>query len=230
MPESKFKEDMAAEKIMGEFLDEYFYPQVLKSGKTIERVCDKERQRKGIDVIVFSENHRFNIDEKAQLDYIGNPLPTFAFELLSHITENGKREKRIGWFINDSLETDFYFLIWVCAAKSITLKSKDDILKLETMLISKRVLRDFLAKSGFDGVTLSQKAEELDCCGACGPFGKEKNSRIYYYKTSSSDKNEGPINLVINKSVLKKAATHCYTIEKADGAFRINCIDNPKTS
>ncbi len=63
----------------------------------------------GIDVVLKNKTSQltYSVDEKAQLDYVNENLPTFAFELLYE--KDGIRKK--GWLFDDSKKTDFYALI-----------------------------------------------------------------------------------------------------------------------
>lgn len=55
-----------------------------KKGKEDARVHDEQGQRSGIDVEFTGADGRvYYVDEKAQLHYLNQNLPTFAFELLS---------------------------------------------------------------------------------------------------------------------------------------------------
>lgn len=49
----------------------------------------------------------FYVDEKAQLDYVNESLPTFAFELSYH--KNGYQKR--GWLFDISKKTHFYALV-----------------------------------------------------------------------------------------------------------------------
>ncbi|MGS0525781.1 hypothetical protein ACU8V7_11875 [Zobellia nedashkovskayae] len=78
---SNFKSDLEREQELCILLDRY-YKQYLKH-YTFERVSDMPKQLAGIDLIFIHKTNgkKFYIDEKAQLDYINENLPTFAFEL-----------------------------------------------------------------------------------------------------------------------------------------------------
>ncbi|WP_238718918.1 hypothetical protein [Pelagihabitans pacificus] len=74
-----------------------------------ERVANSKRQLEGIDLIFKSKNSgkTFFLDEKAQLDYLNEDLPTFAFEL--RYEKAGVPKK--GWLFDTGKQTDFYSLI-----------------------------------------------------------------------------------------------------------------------
>lgn len=60
------KSDSIAEQALGAFLDEHFYETLHKrdAGFEYERVHDRKRQLKGMDVIVNYHGNRIVIDEK----------------------------------------------------------------------------------------------------------------------------------------------------------------------
>lgn len=126
------EKDMAREKELAAFLDSYIY---LKLNKLFifNRISDKKKQKKGIDLEIKSiqSNKKYNVDEKAQLNYVNKSLPTFAFELES----SGK----IGWFMNDKLLTDLYILISPYGNNSNFMK-KDDYKSVKVIMIKKIII------------------------------------------------------------------------------------------
>ncbi|WDO13948.1 hypothetical protein MH928_04425 [Flavobacterium sp. WW92] len=102
---SNFDQDLTKEYLLGKYLDQ-LYPDMFE-GFEIERVSDSKQQHKGIDIILSKDGKQFFIDEKAQLDYLEEDLPTFAFE----ITYLKDREQKLGWLYDNSKLTDFYFTI-----------------------------------------------------------------------------------------------------------------------
>lgn len=74
-----------------------------------ERVQSLQDQLRGVDVIFKHRKTQetFLVDEKAQLDYINEDLPTFAFEL--HYLKNGVLKE--GWLFDSAKKTDFYALV-----------------------------------------------------------------------------------------------------------------------
>ena len=70
--------DEHCEQIMSQFLDKYFYNAI--NPTSFERVQDKGRQVKGIDVVMEINGKTYSIDEKAAIRYT-NGLKTFALEL-----------------------------------------------------------------------------------------------------------------------------------------------------
>ena len=103
---SSFKSDLEKERRLQDLLDSC-YTKHLRQYR-FERIRDLDRQFQGIDVVFRrkSDGAEFLIDEKAQLDYINDDLPTFAFEL-SYL-KNGKVKE--GWLFDATKKTDFYAL------------------------------------------------------------------------------------------------------------------------
>ncbi len=99
---STFSSDLQKEQKLSVLLDSH-YNTYLKQ-YDFERVKDMKQQLVGIDLILThkSNGEKVLVDEKAQLDYVNENLPTFAFEL-------GYQKK--GWLFDASKKTDFYALI-----------------------------------------------------------------------------------------------------------------------
>ena len=104
---SHFKSDLEKEQKLSALLDSYYKKHLKHYG--FKRVYDIERQRSGADVILKRKSNGkvYFVDEKAQLDYINDDLPTFAFEL-SYL-KKGVLKK--GWLYDTSKKTEFYALI-----------------------------------------------------------------------------------------------------------------------
>jgi len=79
--QSSFKRNLRKEQQLSQFLDS-IYQKHLKH-YNFERVNVMKRQLQGIDLVLRyrGTQNEFLIDEKAQLDYLNDDLPTFAFEL-----------------------------------------------------------------------------------------------------------------------------------------------------
>lgn len=84
--------------------NEKFYSVLIRNyGCAIEEVTDKERQLKGIDVILtFPDGRKFNIDEKARKKSDKN---TLGFELFNR---GETVQNKIGWFLDENKVTDWY--------------------------------------------------------------------------------------------------------------------------
>lgn len=105
MVRSKFYEDKRKEELFGVWLDNHFYRNMLGKYKSITRNVDAVLQKKGVDVIIITnEDKTIYIDEKATLQYINKRIPTFAFEIRN--TTSGAQ----GWLYNPDYITDYYLL------------------------------------------------------------------------------------------------------------------------
>ncbi len=78
---SEFTSDLNKEKQLSRLLDVYYQKHLIHYHT--KRVHDLESQLAGVDVVFIHKKNKeqFYIDEKAQLDYVNDDLPTFAFEL-----------------------------------------------------------------------------------------------------------------------------------------------------
>lgn len=202
---SKFNYDLNQEQILSKYLDNIY------DGKKIKykRIFDLNMQHQGVDVIMTVDSTEYNIDEKAQLHYIGSDLPTFTFEL-SYLKNNLNKE---GWLFDEHKLTQYYFLITgIFLKKSKTiLSTPDDIEKIKITSVNRQKLIGFLESKGlnkgkllkYDSVIRENKT-----------FGKnelaelnEKTEGLIYYTNHLSEK---PINLqlrlkfLLDKELAKK--------------------------
>lgn len=107
MTASSFKSDLEKEKRLSGFLDALYDRHL--THYTHHREKNLSEQHSGVDVVFthLTSGQRYFIDEKAQLDYINEDLPTFAFEL-SYLKQS-KRKK--GWLFDPNKKTQFYALV-----------------------------------------------------------------------------------------------------------------------
>ena len=204
MNKSSFHHDLSKEEILSTYLD-VFYEDIFKSSEySMERISDLNLQHKGVDLILSNKSKKYNIDEKAQLDYINSSLPTFAFEL-SYL-KNGDWKK--GWLFDASKTTDVYFLITNIHTKES--KNLDSGLsKIKITGIYRDKLIDFLAEKGLTENLLYHLEKEIRETGNHGKIIlKEMNPKtegVLYF--SKDNKNEKPINLVLKLNFLIKNNT-----------------------
>ena len=104
---SNFKSDLRKEQQLSVLLDS-IYSEQLKN-YDFERIADVKRQLQGIDIVLTHHKTKktFLVDEKAQLDYLNEDLPTFAFEL----NYQKNKEPKIGWLFDVLKKTDIYALV-----------------------------------------------------------------------------------------------------------------------
>lgn len=152
MQQSNFASDLKKEQKLTVLLDAY-YQKHLKH-YDFERIDDMKRQMQGIDIILKhkTSGKTFFVDEKAQLDYINEELPTFAFEL--SYKKKGVLKK--GWLCNTAKATQFYALVTaiysdepnIFTSCKITLVNREKLLDfLKTKNINIDALKDAISKS-----------------------------------------------------------------------------------
>lgn len=195
---SNFKKDLQNEKILSQYLDDVYN----ELGLDYERVTDLETQKKGVDIRVCDIDYKYCVDEKAQLSYINKKIPTFAFEI-----SYGKFEDRkTGWFINDTLKTDKYHLVFNIQTDGKTLlESKEDILGCQIMEISKRKLQKLLMKMGITSRLCKEYEKDAIKHKKWGKIYIPQIGGAYFYFTYRLW--EKPFNLIIKKQLLESVGT-----------------------
>ena len=197
---SKFNEDLSKEEALGRFLDKIY--QNLFIGYDIQRITNIDLQHKGIDIIISKDEEQFYVDEKAQLDFLNNELPTFAFEIsyLKNETEN------FGWLFDKAKLTQRYFLI-----TGIYLNNPENIKEgfkdCNIISVNREKLIFLLNSKGLDSAN-TKKINDRIRSGT-----KEKGIEIQElnYRTegrfhfSKSNKSEQPINLILYIDFLIKS-------------------------
>ncbi|WP_228236607.1 hypothetical protein [Allomuricauda sp. M10] len=192
---SHFKADLSKEKQLTPLLD-YYYKNRLKHC-SFERVDDLKLQKAGVDLILTDQRNHSNyyVDEKAQLDYVNECLPTFAFELFYR--KNGKIQE--GWFLDESKKTHFYALVTsifsdeedVFTSCNITFVNRE---KLTAHLSQKGLTRNFLREISLVHKNLHGKMELKE-------LHPKKEGYLFF---STQNKAEKPINLILKLDFLEK--------------------------
>ena len=225
MPESHFRNDIRFEKIIGSFLDNYFYARLFpNTERSVTRVSNEDLQNAGIDVIVErnDDGTSTNIDEKCAAHFINFNLPTFAFE----ITGTGGRP---GWLVKNGIRTDYYLLVWIHANEQrypptegandyYETIEEEDIEYLSCCFLKKETLLQYLEKKGFSKDNLLAKASEM-IKKDIGSDKSHKQRDGFYFIYSKDNLKEKPVNVVIRKAVLKSLATiegvcFCYLVNR----------------
>ena len=200
--QNKFEEDLENEKILGNYLDK-IYSEIFDSTKfNVTRVRDYHKQNSGIDIVInhLKSSQKFYIDEKAQLDYINQDLPTFAFE--TSYLKHG--ELKQGWLFDEDKITDYYFLITsiLCNGQGISSGIKSvkihsiDRMKFIQLLKGKGLTRSVIKR--YDNQI--RKSEQNGSI-AIKELNHLSEGKFYY---SKAKKIESPINLVMKLSYLTK--------------------------
>ena len=192
-PKSSFTSDLEKEQRLAVLLDAYY----LKNLKqyTFKRVSDKKSQLAGIDLIFTHKDtgHDYYIDEKAQLDYVNEDLPTFAFELCYQKNNTTKE----GWFYDANKKTDFYALV-----TGIYSDEPKRYTSCKITLVNRKKLISFLQKKRIDKNTLDNYVQNhrLDQ-GKVEVKELNPKSEGYLYN-SSIKKAEKPVNLILKLDFL----------------------------
>ena len=192
---SKFKADLSKEKQLIPLLDSY-YQKHLKQ-YCFERISNLKKQLQGIDLILKNSisGKRFFVDEKAQLDYVNESLPTFAFELFYQ--KEGIQKQ--GWLFDASKKTQFYALI-----TSIYSDEDNVFTSCNITFVNREKLIQHL-----DGVGLSQKGLEQIISKKQNKHGKLTLEQLNpksegYLFFSTKNKAEKPINLILKLDYLER--------------------------
>ena len=190
---STFTSDLGKEKRLSDLLDTY-YSRCLKHYR-FERIYNIQEQLQGVDVVFKhrTTQETFLVDEKAQLDYINEDLPTFAFEL--HYLKNGSL--REGWLFDGSKKTDFYALVTAIYEDEPTKYTSCKI-----TLVNRNKLISFLELKGLTKNALLSYYQNGSL-----PHGKlevgELNPRTAgYLYHSKNNKAEQPFNLILKLDFL----------------------------
>ncbi|WP_047246898.1 hypothetical protein [Maribacter thermophilus] len=190
---SHFKSDLNKEKRLALLIDSYYLKYI--QYYNYHRIGDIEKQLEGIDVLFTNKisGKIYAIDEKAQLDYINEDLPTFAFEI-SYLKNNIAKK---GWLFDLSKKTDFYALI-----TAIYEDEPDTFTSCKITIVNRKKLICLLKEKGVSELSISKRWSHSK-----KPHGKiilnELDSRsegyIYY---SKNNKVEKPLNLVLKLDFL----------------------------
>ena len=146
--------DEHCEKVMGEFLDKYFYNENIEG--TITRVKDRRLQIKGVDVVIDDGDVKFYIDEKAAIRYVG--LKTFALEL-SFINRQG--DINTGWLLDNKKINDYFLFVWINELNGTEIKDISSIKNVDVALVSKSSIFRHLNSLGWTKNNLLEKDHRI---------------------------------------------------------------------
>lgn len=198
--------DEHCEKVMAQFLDEYFYKKIGYTWR--ERVTDRERQVKGLDVILKRDGKVYNIDEKAAIRYT-NGLKTFALEL-SFLNRKGNRVD--GWLIDEKKVNDYFVFVWINKIEGELIENVDSFKEVEVALVSKEKIMIYLESLGWDVDKLLIKDERIRD-GIDDNLGDiKKNGCKFSYSERLFEK---PINILLPKQAYIKIADEHSIIMKS---------------
>jgi hypothetical protein len=198
--------DEHCEKVMAQFLDEHFYKKIGYTWR--ERVTDRERQVKGLDVIIKRDGKVYNIDEKAAIRYT-NGLKTFALEL-SFLNRKGNRVD--GWLIDEKKVNDYFVFVWINKIEGELIENVDSFKEVEVALVSKEKIMIYLESLGWDVDKLLIKDERIRD-GIDDNLGDiKKNGCKFSYSERLFEK---PINILLPKQAYIKIADEHSIIMKS---------------
>lgn len=150
--------DEKDEKIVGKFLDNYFYPTFTT---TVARNEDRITQYQGLDVTATdSEGYAYTIDEKAATHWVGRNLQTFAHEV-SSINVAGREYD--GWLLDFHSASDYLVEVWVDDLNSEDGKLNDytNITDATIVLLKKSDLWNYLKHKNVSSHGLKELGEKL---------------------------------------------------------------------
>lgn len=189
--------DEHCEKVMCSFLDEHFYREIGFSWK--ERVLDKERQVKGLDIILKRDGITYSIDEKAAIRYT-NGLKTFALEL-SFLNRKGNRVD--GWLIDEKKVNDYFVFVWINKIEGEHIIDTNTFKDVDVALVSKEKIMLHLESLGWDIDKLLIKDERIRDGFDRNLGDIKKNGCKFSYSEHLFEK---PINILLPKETYFKIA------------------------
>ncbi len=190
---SNFKTDLAKEKRLTTLLDSY-YQKHLKFYH-FERTQNIKQQLQGIDLVLKHKTTQqiHLVDEKAQLDYINESLPTFAFELLYQ----KKGAEKPGWLFDKKKKTQFYALV-----TSIFSDEKGTYTSCNITFVNRQTLILYLAERDLTIQSLQETiSANKNLHGKLILDNLDPNTEGYLF-FSRKNKAENPINLVLRLEFL----------------------------
>ena len=192
------REDEKCADVVSKFLEKHFYNRV----ENYERVVDRERQLKGVDVMFIWGGKQYICDEKAAIRYVNKGLQTFAFEL----SFLGKGDKLIdGWLISEGKINNSFLCIWIDKADYDILEEVDDIKELEIALIDKQKLIDYLKSLGWTITKLHIKADRMRRNVKESQGDIETNGCRFVCSRKLAEK---PVNVLVSREKLKEIADY----------------------
>ena len=147
--------DEHCEQVMSQFLDKYFYNAI--NPTSFERVQDKERQVKGIDVVMEINDKTYSIDEKAAIRYT-NGLKTFALEL-SFLNRKGILQE--GWLTDERKVNDYFVFVWINKIENTLIRDISSLKDVDVALVSKNKIMEHLESIGWTKDKLKTKDNQI---------------------------------------------------------------------
>lgn len=201
------KLDSKNTEIINDWLTNYIYTDV--EFENVVRYDDLEHQYAGVDITFNIGDVEYVCDEKASTYRMNGFQGTFAM-CVSQINKDNVR--RDDWFINDTLDTDSYMLVWIdkadCTPKTLTYNA---IREVTCALVRKRNIEDYLVSKNWDRDRINKMKDYMveNCIPSWGNINKHGLKWTY-----DLDKyREKSINIVIPRDVLIKISDWNKTIK-----------------
>lgn len=186
--------DMVAERELAKFLDKHLYTKDIFTRS--DRTDNASTQIDGSDIILTIPSLGIKdavVDEKASIYYINKDLRTFVLEVSFlnrslHYTE--------GWFVDNSLSTEYYLMQWIKANVADPWQVKENnITEIECVLVSKAKLKAYFEAEGYTKEKLLETAQQMRASHQkmIAPSGKPYR---FFYTMNLAEK---PVNILLNK-------------------------------
>ena len=205
------QKDMEAERELSKFLDKHLYSKSIFA--RAERTDDSGLQMDGSDIIISVPSLNITdavVDEKASIYYINKDLRTFVLEI--SFLNRGLHYSE-GWFIDDSLLTDYYLMQWIKADVADPWQVKEtNITEIECVLVSKAKLKAYFEEEGYSKEKLLQIAQEMRTSRKVmiNPPGKPYR---FFYSIKLAEK---PVNILLNKEEYIRLSEFHYFVRAND--------------
>lgn len=226
---SQYSRDQQIESFASEFLDNHFYS-IFANKTTVTRYDDTYHQFGGIDVSIG----KINFDEKCKCYGCLNQVQQYVGFECSIKNRGGYISD--GWFLNDTLSTDYYSIIGLSSTVSTVneLTSETQLSAIDVLWIKKSDVIQYIADNNLTIDQLKQDVQEirergdsnktdifghasLDSSGKC----RTKYSHSNFWLTYSTRMRERPVNLVVPRSVLESLPHSKHFIVHRDRVNRI---------
>ena len=185
--------DMEAERELAKYLDKHLYTKPIFT--RAERTDNAITQMEGSDIIVSIPSLGIEnavVDEKSAIHYINGDLKTFVLEI--SFLNSGYHFSE-GWFIDDTLSTDYYLIQWLKGDVNHWTEIKEgNLTEVECVLVSKAKLKAYFESEGYTKERLLQISKEIrNGNNVSVPYGKPYRFH-FSYKLA-----EKPVNILLNK-------------------------------
>lgn len=228
---NEYNLDFQVEGIISRWLEKHYFKKYSNNYQYF-RNYNTTYQKAGVDSVlinrkIFNDYDCYCVDEKAASSYIKMnindlSLPTFAFELDCKRHKGSGTEDRVeGWLFGDQYsKTEYYLISWVWAdVEGYKGKGKkelvdlDNIQKVESFLIKKEKIHDYLEKVNLtknNFISWAKKAREKKGDKIVLSKDSDKKTPNLHYSVYLK---EQPVNVIISKSDLRDLATDTFIVE-----------------